>query len=278
MPCDEVGCTSVQRLAIRRAEVGVDSGPIERMSEGQLRCEDPLAHQPGRDGFIDGMGCVRRPGDRRDHRCRRVMPQHRSGRQKRLGCGRERCHPGEDHRGQLPRRRQSPILLVQCDDADLVEQCPAVEGVPFRVSRQSRGASGCERSETQRARELRQLARIEAPETDLSDPRIATEEPSPARVGQPARSSRDNREHLVGPKSPEREEHCARTRVGRPSADRRLSAPRPDHRTVVDRPVPAAVPRQPSGLSRAPSVTHAPAGRRAHKKGASRPHPRPPGQ
>jgi hypothetical protein len=59
VPRNAFSCTRMQHLTMSRAQVGVDGGPIERMSEGQLRCDHALAHQPGLDGRIDGIECVR---------------------------------------------------------------------------------------------------------------------------------------------------------------------------------------------------------------------------
>ena len=129
-----------------------------------------------------------------------MLPQHRSRPEKRLGCCRERRHPGEDDRGQLPRRRQPPIPFVQSGDTDLVEQRPAVEGVPFRVGSQPRRAPLRERSQTKSAGELREIAGTEAPEVNPRDPRITAEEPSPAGIDQPTCPRRDDCEHLVGTK------------------------------------------------------------------------------
>ena len=67
MALNKIGCTGVQHPAMSRAQIGVDGGPIERMRERQLRCDDALAHQPGLDGSIGSIEHLRQLGDRRNH-------------------------------------------------------------------------------------------------------------------------------------------------------------------------------------------------------------------
>ena len=107
-PTTHSAATGVEHLAASRAEVGVDGSPVERMSKGQLRGDNELAHDARRDGFIDGIGCVCQFGDGRDHRRGGVLSQGRGRCQEGLREVRERCDPGEDHCGQLSGCGQSP--------------------------------------------------------------------------------------------------------------------------------------------------------------------------
>ena len=200
----------------------------------------PSLISPAATAASTSSACVGQPGDRRDHRHRRVLAQHRSGREERLGCGRQRRHSGEDHRGQLPRRRQPAIPRAQADDADLVEQRPAVESVAFGVGGQPRRPALRQRPQAERAGQLGEIAALRPPRRIAGDPRITADEPRPTRIGQLSGPSRHDCQ------APCRHEAAAvrtaphATTVGQPTADRQWRAPRPDRRIAADRADPAA--------------------------------------
>jgi hypothetical protein len=181
------------------------------MGEGQLRHQGAFTQQPRFDRRIHLTLSVGQPGDRLDGRHRRVLTQHRSGGQEGLSGRRERGHAGEDHRSQLPGRPQPPISgRAQPDNADLVEQRPAVEGVSFGMGGQSPCSSPRKHSQTQRARQLGQITRAEAAQPDASDTRVAADETGPSWIGRRGDPSRHDRQHLVGPQPPQSEQQRPR--------------------------------------------------------------------
>ena len=80
-----------------------------------------------------------------------------------LPCARAR------HRPALVVPAIAPSLAFSADDTDLVEQRPAVERVPFGVGDQAGRSSLRQRSESERARQLDEIARIETAQADTSD-------------------------------------------------------------------------------------------------------------
>ena len=112
-------------------EIGVDRRPVQRMGKGQLQRRGVFDQQPGCDRRIHLVPRIGQLGNRHDRRDRRVLAQHRSRRQQGLSRCRERGHAGQDHRGQLPRRRQPASLRrAQPGDADLLEQRRQYSALP----------------------------------------------------------------------------------------------------------------------------------------------------